>query len=54
VVLTSDIIELARKYGRYEYRRITALLRLGTAAMCTIPAVPGDGRDRQVLAINGH
>jgi putative transposase len=25
--LTSDIIELARQYGRYGYRRITALLR---------------------------
>lgn len=27
VVLTADIIELARQYGRYGYRRITALLR---------------------------
>jgi putative transposase len=26
-VLTSDIIELARRYGRYGYRRVTALLR---------------------------
>jgi putative transposase len=26
-VLTADIIELARQYGRYGYRRITALLR---------------------------
>ncbi len=25
--LTADIIELARRYGRYGYRRITALLR---------------------------
>ena len=25
--LTSDIIELARRFGRYGYRRITALLR---------------------------
>ena len=25
--LTADIIELARQYGRYGYRRITALLR---------------------------
>ena len=25
--LTSDIVELARRYGRYGYRRITALLR---------------------------
>ncbi len=25
--LTADIIELARTYGRYGYRRITALLR---------------------------
>src|ERR1700679_3004293 len=27
VALTADIIELARQYGRYGYRRITALLR---------------------------
>jgi len=27
--LTGDIIELARQYGRYGYRRITALLRTG-------------------------
>jgi putative transposase len=26
-VLTADIIELARQYGRYGYRRVTALLR---------------------------
>jgi putative transposase len=26
VALTADIIELARRYGRYGYRRITALL----------------------------
>ena len=26
-ILTADIIELARQYGRYGYRRITALLR---------------------------
>ena len=26
-VLTADIIALARQYGRYGYRRITALLR---------------------------
>jgi putative transposase len=26
-VLTTDIIELARQYGRYGYRRVTALLR---------------------------
>ena len=25
--MTADIIELARQYGRYGYRRITALLR---------------------------
>ena len=25
--LTDDIIELARQYGRYGYRRVTALLR---------------------------
>jgi transposase InsO family protein len=25
--LTADIVELARRYGRYGYRRITALLR---------------------------
>jgi putative transposase len=25
--LTADIIEFARQYGRYGYRRITALLR---------------------------
>ena len=25
--LTADIIELARQYGRYGYRRVTALLR---------------------------
>jgi hypothetical protein len=25
--LAADIIELARQYGRYGYRRITALLR---------------------------
>jgi hypothetical protein len=25
--LTADIIELAKRYGRYGYRRITALLR---------------------------
>ena len=25
--LTADIIELARQYGRYGYRKITALLR---------------------------
>ena len=25
--LTSDIVELARRYGRYGYRKITALLR---------------------------
>ena len=25
--LTADIVELARQYGRYGYRRITALLR---------------------------
>jgi hypothetical protein len=29
--LTADIIELARKYGRYGYRRITALLRRAAA-----------------------
>jgi hypothetical protein len=27
VALTADIIELARQYGRYGYRWITALLR---------------------------
>jgi putative transposase len=27
VALTADIIEFARQYGRYGYRRITALLR---------------------------
>lgn len=27
VALTQDIIALARQYGRYGYRRITALLR---------------------------
>ena len=27
VALTADIIELARQYGRYGYRRVTALLR---------------------------
>jgi transposase InsO family protein len=27
-LLTSQIIELAKKYGRYGYRRITALLRI--------------------------
>src|SRR6202012_414476 len=27
VALTADIIELARQYGRYGYRRITAMLR---------------------------
>ena len=27
-VLTADIIALAEQYGRYGYRRITALLRL--------------------------
>lgn len=27
VLLTADIVELARQYGRYGYRRITALLR---------------------------
>ncbi len=27
LALTSDIIEFARQYGRYGYRRITALLR---------------------------
>ncbi len=26
-VLTADIIDLAKRYGRYGYRRITALLR---------------------------
>jgi putative transposase len=26
IALTADIIELARQYGRYGYRRITALL----------------------------
>ena len=25
--LTADIVELARRYGRYGYRRVTALLR---------------------------
>jgi putative transposase len=25
--LTADIVELAKRYGRYGYRRITALLR---------------------------
>ena len=25
--LTADVVELARQYGRYGYRRITALLR---------------------------
>lgn len=25
--LTADIVELARRYGRYGYRRITTLLR---------------------------
>ena len=28
VALTADIIALARQYGRYGYRRITALLRI--------------------------
>lgn len=27
VALTADIVELAKTYGRYGYRRITALLR---------------------------
>jgi hypothetical protein len=27
VALTADIIKFARQYGRYGYRRITALLR---------------------------
>ena len=25
--LTADIVELARRYGRYGYRKVTALLR---------------------------
>jgi putative transposase len=29
VMLTADIVELATRYGRYGYRRITALLRHG-------------------------
>lgn len=33
--LTADIIELAKRYGRYGYRRITALLRdAGWAVNC--------------------
>jgi putative transposase len=31
VALTEDIIALARQYGRYGYRRVTALLRLPLA-----------------------
>jgi hypothetical protein len=27
--LTADMIDLAKRYGRYGYRRITALLRAG-------------------------
>ena len=31
--LTADIVELARQYGRYGYRRVTALLRRAASAV---------------------
>ena len=33
--LTGAIVELARQYGRYGYRRVTALLRAGGRAAIT-------------------
>ena len=37
--LTADIIALARQYGRYGYRKVTALLRAeGWAELAKVPA----------------
>ena len=35
LALTADIIELASQYGRYGYRKITALLRAGLGRSTT-------------------
>jgi hypothetical protein len=44
--LTADIMELARQYGRYGYRKVTALLGdAGRAAFDRISAVEGQCRD---------
>ena len=36
--LTADIIDLARQYGRYGYRRITVLLHQAGGAAFKVPA----------------
>ena len=45
--LTANIVSLASKYGRYGYRRITALLR----ADCEVNGYPLRKRDNVVLLL---
>ena len=44
--LTADIIESAKTYGRYGYRRITALLRHAGWAVNGLSAFSGSGGER--------
>jgi len=49
--LTADIIDLAKRYGRYGYRRITALLR--DAGWSVMFDVEVDGQPYQELHVDG-
>ena len=44
--LTADIVELARTYGRYGYRRITALLRSAGWAVNGLSGCSASGDER--------
>ena len=44
--LTADIVELARTYGRYGYRRITALLRSAGWAVNGLSGCSASGGER--------
>ena len=44
--LTADIVELARQYGRYGYRKIAELLRARPAGSSTTNASSGSGDER--------
>ena len=46
VALTADIIELAKTYGRYGYRRITALLRSAGWAVNGLSGCSASGDER--------
>ena len=44
--LTADIVELARQFGRYGYRKIAELLRAQPAGLSTTSGSSGSGGAR--------